>query len=174
MENETFETKVEVDRVYAKLFAKEAAPFVFTTTALMLTQVVAAALFALTLYFFVYDIGNIFVKLSPIVGVLFIELLSVYLYRAVVKRIENKFLGLLEKQDKIFYTLKIDNEKTIIENSQTGKPLEFSNRTIKKYHETDNFIIIESGRSKLFGFYKELDPDRKVKKLISGRISNNI
>ena len=52
MENEAFEIKVEVDRVYAKLFAKEAAPFVFTTTALMLTQVVAAALFALTLYFF--------------------------------------------------------------------------------------------------------------------------
>ena len=105
---------------------------------------------------------------------MFIELLSVYLYRAVVKRIENKFLGLLDKQDKIFYTLKIDNEKTVIENSQTGKPLEFSNRTIKKYHETDNFIILESGRSKLFGFYKELDPDRKVKQLIYNRISKNI
>ena len=166
MENETFETKVEVDRVYAKLFAKEAAPFVFTTTALMLTQVVAAALFALTLYFFVYDIGNIFVKLSPIVGVLFIELLSVYLYRAVVKRIENKFLSLLKDDEKIYYSISIDQDKTTIENSKTGKSQEYSNRTIKKYHETDNFIILESGRSKLFGFYKELDPERKVRKLI--------
>ena len=44
MDNERFETKVEVDTVYAKLFAKEAAPFVFTTTALMLTQVVVLSL----------------------------------------------------------------------------------------------------------------------------------
>lgn len=167
MENETFETKVEVDRVYAKLFAKEAAPFVFTTTALMLTQVVAAALFALTFYFFIIDIGNIFVKLSPIMGVLFIELLTVYLYRAVVKRIENKFLSLLDGDEKIYYSIAIDTDKTRIENAKTGKPLEFSNRTIKKYHETDNFIILESGRSRLFGFYKELDPDRRVKKLVS-------
>ena len=166
MDNEAFETKVEVDHVYAKLFAKEAAPFVFTTTALMLTQVVAAALFALTFYFFVIDIGNIFIKLSPIMGVLFIELLTVYLYRAVVKRIESRFLKLLDGQDKIFYTVRIDNEKTTIENSKTSKPMEFSNRTIKKYHETDNFIILESGRSKLFGFYKELDPEHKVRKLV--------
>ena len=111
MENKAFETKVEVDRVYAKLFAKEAAPFVFTTTALMLTQVVSAAMFALTLYFFYLDIGTTFVKLSPIIGVLFIEFLTVYLYSAVIKRIENRFLKLLDGQDKIYYTIRVDNEK---------------------------------------------------------------
>ena len=166
MDNERFETKVEVDTVYAKLFAKEAAPFVFTTTALMLTQVVAAALFALTLYFFIIDIGNIFVKLSPIMGVLFIELLTVYLYRAVVKRLEGKFLKLIEGKDKVVYSVAIDANTTTIEKSGSDKPLVFSNRTIKKYHETENFIILESGRSRLFGFYKELDPDRRVRNLI--------
>ena len=167
MDNERFETKVEVDTVYAKLFAKEAAPFVFTTTALMLTQVVAAALFALTLYFFIIDIGNIFVKLSPIMGVLFIELLTVYLYRAVVKRLEGKFLKLIEGKDKVVYSVAIDANTTTIEKSGSDKPLVFSNHTIKKYHETENFIILESGRSRLFGFYKELDPERKVKTLLS-------
>ena len=166
MNDKAFEAKVEVDRVYAKLFAKEAAPYIFTKTALMLTQVVAAALFALTLYFFHFDIGTTFVKLSPIIGVLIIESLTVWLYRSVIKRIENKFINLLDGQEKIDYTIRIDNEKTKIENSKTGKPMEFSNRTIKKYHETDNFIILESGRSKLFGFYKELDPEHLVRKLI--------
>ena len=171
MENKAFETKVEVDRVYAKLFAKEAAPFVFTTTALMLTQVVAAAMFALTLYLFFLNIGTTFVKLFPIIGVLFIEFLTVYLYSAVIKRIENKFLKLLDGQEKIYYSISIDDEKTRIENSKTGKPMEFSNRTIKKYHETDNFIILESGRSKLFGFYKELDPEHMVRNLIKNHVA---
>ena len=115
---------------------------------------------------FLRYIGNIFVKLSPIIGVLIIELLTVYLYGAVVKKLKNKFLNLIKDTDKIEYLITIDKDKTRIENLRSGKPIEISNRSIKKYHETENFIIIEAGRSKLFGFYKELDPDRKIKKLI--------
>ena len=169
MENESFETRFEVDEVYAKLFAKEAAPFVFTYTALMLTQVFSALLFALTLYFYATNAGPTMFKLSPIFGVLVIESLTLYLYSKVVKNIQNRFMKLIDGKDKVYYSIEIKDGIINITNSKSDKSIEFPVRSVKKFHETENFIILESGKSKLFGFYKELDPEHKVKSLITKR-----
>lgn len=174
METESFETSFELDEVYAKLFAKEAAPFVFTYTALMLTQVFSALLFALTLYFYAVNTGSTIFKLSPIFFVLTIEILTIYLYKKVVKNIEKRFMKIIENGEKVTYSIKLDRDDIVIENSRSDKKIEIKTGTVRKYHESENFIILESGSKKLFGFYKELDPERKVKKLISRRISNNI
>ena len=169
MENESFETRFEVDEVYARLFAKEAAPFVFTYTALMLTQVFSALLFTLTLYFYATDAGPTLFKLSPIFGVLTIEFLTLYLYNKVVKNIQKRFINLIDGKDKVYYQISINDGIIKITNSKSDKSIEFPVRSVKKFHETENFIILESGKSKLFGFYKELDPEQKVKSLITKR-----
>lgn len=169
MENENFETRFEVDEVYARLFAKEAAPFVFTYTALMLTQVFSALLFALTLYFYATDAGPTLLKLSPIFGVLTIEFLTLYLYNKVVKNIQKRFFSLIDGKEKVYYQISINDGMIKITNSKSDKEIDFPVSSVKKYHETENFIILESGKSKLFGFYKELDPEHKVKDLITHR-----
>ena len=63
----------------------------------------------------------------------------------------------------------IDENTTFIGHSLS--PAFIVDYIIKKYHETDNFIILESGRSKLFGFYKELDPEHMVRNLIKNHVA---
>jgi len=167
MENESFETRFEVDEVYARLFAKEAAPFVFTYTALMLTQVFSALLFTLTLYFYATNAGPTLFKLSPIFGVLTIEFLTLYLYNKVVKNIQNRYLKLIGEDGKVMCSLFMDSSNIRISDSKSDNVTEISNYTIKNYHETENFIILESGKNKLFGLYKELDPQKKIRSFIS-------